>query len=294
METERPNRRRVLLGTGGGLAALALAPACATATPTATPTTAPAALPRDTFRVPAQPRPAPPERPFTGYAYEWLTADPAAVGASLPPQPPLPNLVDPQQMPPVDEPVDEPMVPVFDRAIQLTGAYWHAGWPEAVPGTYLRAEVARRLVGVAAELPEPFGLAVLDGWRSLALQRQIFHAAYQDPALPPGFVSEPSSDPRTPPPHPAGGAVDVTLTYRHRPLALGTLFDAFVPAAAAAAFEGIEGPVRELRRLLTHRMLAAGFVAYPAEWWHFEYGTRRWAALTGQRPRYAEAHAVRT
>lgn len=155
-------------------------------------------------------------------------------------------------------------------------------------GTFVRAEVARRLAGVAAGLPEPFGLAVLDGWRPLELQRQIYHAAYQDRTLPPGFVSEPSTDPQTPP-HLTGGAVDVTLTYRRRPLALGTLFDAFTPQAASAAFETTPGVVRELRRLLTVRMLGAGFTGYQQEWWHFECGTRRWAAVRGERPRYGPA-----
>lgn len=223
------------------------------------------------------------------YSYEWLTVDPATAGVGIPEQAPLPPIAEPALMPLVDEPVDELMVPVVDRGIHLPTPYWHVGWPAAVTGTFLRAEVARRLVTVVAGLPEPFGLAVLDGWRPLELQRQIHHAAYQDVTLPRGFVSEPSADPRTPPPHLTGGAVDITLTYRHRALALGTEFDAFTAQAASAAFETVPGMVRELRRLLTARMLGAGFVGYQQEWWHFEYGTRRWAALRGERPRYGPA-----
>ncbi|HET9257003.1 MAG TPA: M15 family metallopeptidase, partial [Pseudonocardiaceae bacterium] len=223
------------------------------------------------------------------YSYEWLTVDPVAAGAGVPEQPPLPPIPEPATMPRVTEPADEPMVRVVDRGIQLPAPYWHVGWPAAVTGTYLRADVARRLVSVVAGLPDRFGLAVLDGWRPLELQRQIYRAAYQDPALPPGFVSEPSPDPQTPPPHLTGGAVDVTLTYRHRALALGTQFDAFTARAASTAFETIPGAIRELRRLLTARMLDAGFVAYQQEWWHFEYGTRRWAAVRGEQPRYGPA-----
>lgn len=231
-------------------------------------------------------RPAPPLRPISQYTYEWLTVDPVTAGVSVPEQPVLPSIIEPEWTPPVDAPVDEPMVAVIDRAIQLPAPYWHVGWPAAVSGTFVRADVARRLVTVADGLPEPFGLAVLDGWRPLELQRQIYRAAYQDATLPPGFVSEPSTDPRTPPPHLTGGAVDLTLTYQHRPLALGTLFDAFTPQAASAAFEATAGVVRELRRLLTARMLGVGFTGYQQEWWHFEFGTRRWAAVRGERPRY--------
>ncbi len=223
------------------------------------------------------------------YTYEWLTVDPVAAGVSIPEQPPLPAIVEPATMLPVDEPVDEPMVPVADRGIQLPAPYWHVGWPAAVTGTFLRAEVTRRLVTALRGLPDPFGLAVFDGWRPLELQRQIYRAAYQDTTLLPGFVSEPSADPRTPPPHLTGGAVDVTLTYQRRLLALGTEFDAFTTQAASTAFETVPGVVRELRRLLTARMLDAGFVGYQQEWWHFEYGTRRWAAVYGERPRYGPA-----
>ena len=41
-------------------------------------------------------------------------------------------------------------------------------------------------------------------------------------------------------------------------LALGTLFDAFTAEAATAAFEDSPGVVRELRRLLTGRLLPTG------------------------------------
>ena len=219
-----------------------------------------------------------------GYTYEWHTVDPVVAGMGLSEQPALPSIIEPASMPPVGSPMDEPTLPVVDRAIQLPAPYWYVGWPAAATGTCVRADVARRLVTVAAALPEPFGLAVLDTWRPLELQRQIYRAAYEDRTLPPGFVNEPSIDPRTPPPHLSGGAVDVTLTYRHRPLALGTLFDAFTAEAATAAFEDSPGVVRELRRLLTGRMLEGGFTGYQQEWWRFEYGTRRWAAVRGEPP----------
>lgn len=243
---------------------------------------------------PPVPRPAPPLRPLSHYTYDWLTVDPVTAGVSVPEQPALPPIIEPERMPPVDGPVDEPLVAVADRAIQLPAPYWHAGWPAAVSGTFVRADVARRLVTVTAGLPEPFGLAVFDGWRPLELQRQIHRAAYQDGTLPPGFVSEPSTDPQTPPPHLTGGAVDVTLTYRRRPLALGTLFDAFTAQAASASFEATAGVVRELRRLLTARMLGVGFTGYQQEWWHFEYGTRRWAAVRGEHPRYGPTSPPQT
>ena len=38
-------------------------------------------------------------------------------------------------------------------------------------------------------------------------------------------------------------------------------------------------------------MTAAGFVVFDGEWWHFEYGTRRWGAVTGNAPLFGPAAA---
>ena len=151
----------------------------------------------------------------------------------------------------------------------------------------------RRLALAAATLPSGYGLAVFDAWRPLVLQQALYEAAYADPTLPPGFVSEPSTDPATPPPHLTGGTLDVTLTHRGAALALGTDFDDFTAAAHTAFFEKTPGSVREHRRLLYWAMATAGFVVIDCEWWHFEYGTRRWAALTGSTPLFGAAQAPR-
>jgi D-alanyl-D-alanine dipeptidase len=48
----------------------------------------------------------------------------------------------------------------------------------------------------------------------------------------------------------SGGTVDLTLSYRGTPLALGTSFDNFDQYAAITAFEEADSIVRRLRRLL--------------------------------------------
>lgn len=211
-----------------------------------------------------------------------------AADATVPAQRPLPALDDPPPSP-VLASVDEPLVPVEHRRIRVLSNYWHAGWGHAVPGAWLRAGAMTRLGECANALPEPYGLAVFDAWRPLVLQSELWHAAYDDPGLPPGFVADPNPDPRTPPPHLTGGTVDLTLTYEGTPLALGTDFDDFRDVAATAALEDVPGVDRELRRMLFWAMHAVGFVVLHCEWWHFEYGTRRWAALTGRSPLYGPA-----
>jgi zinc D-Ala-D-Ala dipeptidase len=187
---------------------------------------------------------------------------------------------------------DEPLELIAHRRIRILSNYWHAGWELAHPAMQLRTEAHARLCAAADALPERFGLAVFDAYRPLFLQAELYDAAYSDTMLPEGFVAEPIADRSTPPPHSTGGTVDCTLTIDGIPLALGTDFDDFSDAAWAGALESTQSPDRELRRLLYWTMHAAGFVVLHCEWWHFEFGTRRWAALTGQPSRYSRADPI--
>lgn len=205
---------------------------------------------------------------------------------------PLPELIEPAEMPLVKVPAErdcEPLVPIAHPNILVLGSYCYAGWVHARPEAFVRAGVLDRLMRVAENLPEGFGLAVLDAWRPLALQAALYDVAYSDAALPEGFVSLPSDNPATPPPHLTGGCVDVTLTWNGRALALGSAFDDFTDKARTAAYESTPGRVRQLRRLLYWAMRAEDFIVIDCEWWHYELGTRRWAALTGNTPLYGAA-----
>lgn len=200
----------------------------------------------------------------------------------------LPALIEPI-LPAVEASIEEPLVEVLHRRIRVLGNYWHAGWARALPGAWLRAEVYQRVVRAVEALPEGFGFAIFDAWRPLPLQAELFDAAYTDPGLPPGYVADPVADRRHPPPHLTGGTVDITLTFEGIPLALGTDFDDFTAAAATRSLEGTAGIERELRRLLYHSLHAVGFVVLDCEWWHFEYGTPRWAGIVGAQPIYGPA-----
>lgn len=199
--------------------------------------------------------------------------------AGLPEGGPLPTLLDPEG-PIVTRPSDDPLVPVEHRRIRVLANYWHAGWTNAIPTTWLRASVLTRLVAVADALPARWGLAIFDAWRPLELQRELYDACLEYP----GLMALPSQDPATPPPHLTGGAVDLTLTLDGVPLAPGAGFDDTGPAAGTAACEPEPGPDRHVRRALFHAMTSEGFVNFPEEWWHFEHGTRRWGAVRGLEP----------
>jgi D-alanyl-D-alanine dipeptidase len=214
-----------------------------------------------------------------------LTADPENLDVEwfdiLPIGDPIANIVEPELFTPVLKDCGEALVdisPSFDCA----QAYFHAGWQHSVTETYLRSGIAQRLHRVNVSLPEGFSIFVFDAWRPLALQAELFEAAYSDANLPPGFLATASNEATLPSPHVSGGTVDLTLSYRGTPLALGTSFDNFDQYAAITAFEEADSIVRRLRRLLHSSMRHQEFVVYSGEWWHFEYGTPRWAAITGR------------
>ncbi len=228
--------------------------------------------------------------------YSRWGIDPARL-PDLPPLPPAPGIPGPadlEALPAVPDPAEgdpEPLVQLTHPRIKAVEAYRRSGLPFTAPGTLVREKVADRLGAAADLLPPGFGLAVWDAWRDQRLQRVLHDAAYADPGLPPGFVEAPSVDPAAPPPHATGGTLDLTLTWRSIPLALGTDFDEFVPRARPAALERVpDGDAlaisRDLRRLLRMVMVDRGFVQLDCEWWHFEFGTRLWAAHEERAPRY--------
>lgn len=243
-------------------------------------------------------RPGP--SPITDFAPLTVTpdrvSDAEALAGALGRPAPLPALTSVAGDPPlalvepVVHPGEDPLVRLGSGPrVALLEAYRWARWPATVPGMYLRRSVVARLHRVAAALPEGFGLALFDAWRPLPLQDALHQVAYADPNLPPGFVAPADPDPRRPPPHLTGGTVDLTLTWAGRPLALGTSFDDFTDAAHTASLEDQPGTARDLRRLLYHAMRAQDFVVIECEWWHFELGTRVWAAVTGEPARFGAA-----
>jgi len=227
---------------------------------------------------------------------------------AFPPIPPLPEEIG--ELPPVLHECGEPLIPLsrLSPRIVLYPAYFHQGYDGAMEEIYLREKAARLLVQVAERLPQGYHLVALDGWRPCQLQASIYER-FRQTLLSQGwqegeeldaeldkFVAKPSNDIRNPAPHFSGGAIDLTIANADGWLEMGTPFDDFSDAAATRYYEELPSPserelaVRENRRLLYHLMAEAGFVNYPKEWWHYEYGTRRWAKETGQVAVYGGIH----
>jgi len=88
-------------------------------------------------------------------------------------------------------------------------------------------------------------------------------------------------------PHVAGAAVDLTLVdVCGEELDLGTAIDATPEQSDGRCYfsaAGIGADARAHRDLLAAVLAGQGLVNYPTEWWHWSFGDRYWALLTGAR-----------
>jgi zinc D-Ala-D-Ala dipeptidase len=169
----------------------------------------------------------------------------------------------------------DPLVRI-DNEIPCLAAQWRRGWPGTHPHTFARQRVALALTEVRLHLPAGLDLIVLDAYRSMETQHYLYQRAYSNSDLPPGFVADPSHATIVPP-HTTGAAIDVTLAFSGKPLALGTAPGQYEELSELAALESTEGTAKELRRVLYHHMTAAGFCGIKEEWWHYSIGDQEWA-----------------
>lgn len=142
-------------------------------------------------------------------------------------------------------------------------------------------------------LPQGLRLLFVEGYRPPSLQRAYFaeyvsqlwavHAdwsAEQIHSAASRYVSPPDIAP-----HSAGAAVDLTLADAEgRELDLGTRMNADPEESEGACYTravNISTEARINRKALGDVLTAAGLVNYPTEWWHWSFGDRYWAFITG-------------
>jgi D-alanyl-D-alanine dipeptidase len=158
---------------------------------------------------------------------------------------------------------------------------------------YLREGVLDRLLAAEAALPQGLRLLLVEGYRQPLLQRRYFEeyagklradhrewSAGEIRSAASRFVSPPEIAP-----HSAGAAVDLTLADAdNHELDLGTRMNATPEQSAGACYTqaaNISDQARSLRDTLGTALAGAGLVNYPTEWWHWSFGDRYWALMTG-------------
>jgi D-alanyl-D-alanine dipeptidase len=159
----------------------------------------------------------------------------------------------------------------------------------------VRVGVADRLdVAARALSDQGLHLQVKEGYRPLSLQRTYFERHLSKlrteyPLASEALLIELTSRYAAPPEvaaHPTGAAVDLTLAnFEGAELNMGSVLNATDEESSGACYTAsqfISRRARENRQLLTDAMTGAGFVNYPSEWWHWSYGDRYWAVVSGQ------------
>jgi len=166
----------------------------------------------------------------------------------------------------------------------------------------LREDVVRRLLDAQATLPNGLRLLITEGYRPPETQRSVFDG-YRDDLriLHPDWTADQLyvetskfAAPVEVAPHTTGGAIDLTLcTESGEELDMGTTIDATPEASDNACYtaaRNISHEAQHNRRTLARALTSTGLVNYPTEWWHWSFGDRYWAYVTGTgKSRYSPA-----
>lgn len=164
---------------------------------------------------------------------------------------------------------------------------------------WVRQSVAEKLKIASKKLPRGYHFCLYEGYRSLALQSYLFQS-YQNrikrqyPHLDEKALFEKSVQLVSPitnfdntpniPPHSTGGAIDVYLLNDK-----GEAVDMGIHPkdwqldttgnVSMTASNKITAQAQIHRQIMSKALVAAGFVNYPFEYWHWSYGDKYWAYM---------------
>lgn len=199
-------------------------------------------------------------------------------------------------------PVQECGEPLVD--IRILGGLQYGPPPECPETrndyTFVREGIYTRLLHAQSLLPAGIYLRLYEGYRSLNIQRMLFAdeqervrkrlpgiskaELFNEATRMVSAVAYPDGTLNIPP-HNTGAAVDLFLVDES-----GTMLDfgmdiyrwtETAPDLCLTQASGISDIAMANRVLLGDAMTRAGFVNYLQEWWHFSYGDRFWAYLSG-------------
>lgn len=201
-------------------------------------------------------------------------------------------------------------IPLNRFAVEQPHPYAKLGAPYGNRSPYfLRQTVLERLLEAQALLQQQcpgWRLQIFDAYRPIAVQQFMVDYTFRETVRAQGwsgaltaaqrqrvleqvyqFWAVPSRDPKTPPPHSTGAAIDLTLAdAAGAAVKMGSAIDELSPRsypdhfAPATDPEGVK--FHQHRQLLRQVMTACGFCQHPQEWWHFSLGDQMWAWQTHQ------------
>ena len=168
--------------------------------------------------------------------------------------------------------------------------------------TFVRKSVADRLLAAQAALPREFRLCLAEGLRSLDVQKMLFDTRQNmlrqnNPDWTPEHVFIETMRMLSPlvtvsgetniPAHATGAAVDVYLVdaQTQQPVDMGIFVADWAQDETGILSQTdtteLSATGRKNRDIMGAALTDAGFANYPAEYWHWSYGDRYWAFVTG-------------
>jgi D-alanyl-D-alanine dipeptidase len=201
-------------------------------------------------------------------------------------------------------PIKECHEPLVDLRSQEILAFGPPPECEATKECYtkLRKTVYEKLCAAQAKLPSGWKFRIYEGYRSLAVQQLLFDWVSEKidrdhPELSPSERFKKITELVSPlkdlkgnkniPVHNTGAAVDLEIIDAHGNLIdMGMAVKDWITVEPSRCYfhaEQISSVAVMNRNMLKQVMNEQGFVGYPFEWWHFSYGDRYWALMTGKK-----------
>jgi len=233
--------------------------------------------------------------------------------------------VKPYQKVPIEECAEALVaIPLAQFSVTTPHPYEALGAPYGDKSPYfLRQSVVDKLLAAQAALQRQYPgwqLQIFDAYRPIPVQQFMVDHTFAQLVADAGldlesldsdmrsriqsevlkFWAIPSPNPRTPPPHSTGAAVDLTLANElGESVDMGSPIDEISPRSYPDHFANSSEPAQQkahhYRSLLAEVMMSVGFCQHPNEWWHFSMGDQLWAlqAGNGEIARYGNAASVR-
>ncbi len=154
---------------------------------------------------------------------------------------------------------------------------------------WCRESVLVRLLTANDALPSGVDLVLAEGHRPLELQRHYWETNLRKVRDTNPSMLEEEAVAQTAryvapdwivPPHSTGGAVDVILCRGDVELEMGCELNEHCDAMRTAS-DVVDPEAKENRMTLVEAMSEASLVNYGHEWWHYSYGDRYWAFMSG-------------
>ncbi len=210
----------------------------------------------------------------------------------------------------------EPLVAIPDHLLQISPhPYMSLGAPYGDRSPFfVRQGISERLLksqNYLQSIHPEYQIAIFDAYRPIPVQKFMVDYSFAQLAQSRGldlnnlteeqrnslmtevnkFWAVPSDDPKTPPPHSTGAAIDVTfysIAEREgiQEINMGSPIDEISDRSLPDYFSTFCNAQAVIfhrdRQLLNQVMTYSGFVRHPNEWWHFSYGDQLWAWTSGK------------